>query len=529
MEYSQNNNKKRLCSLDKSKIIDCESVENSIGISLCRLVRLSMVLICICLIFSHTNTTKSLSKEAYIARQADSLALVELYHATGGENWKVKWDLSQPLEKWYGITLCKLRRSVNSIDLDGVPDNTAKSKGGNNLQGILPDLQLPYLVRLYLGSNNLTGTLPNFTNLQKATVISLSSNNISGQIPDFSYLKNLQRFELDYNEVKSTIPTFSASQKLRFLYLPHNQLHGEIPDFELPKLEVLLLQNNRLSGTIPPLESSKKIKTLKLADNQLTGAVPDVNHLKNMTYFNVSNNKLEDLPKLEKLSKLEDFLVSNNQLGFDDLLPNKQYFTSFEDYKNQHPKQSDTLIFKELGMDYALKSQDKTTAGNSYFWYKNEDIVNDKNTDNRLELNSLDESDAGFYHYEITNDQLPGLEIESGLITLHVEEKNEFISDNVISEKSNLIFSGRITPNGDGRNDVFTVATNTGIVSLELSQLEIYNANGQLVYRAAPYQNNWRGTLMDSQNPLPPGAYFYRFALDKTKKFIESGTTLIIK
>jgi len=34
---------------------------------------------------------------------SDSSALVQLYNATDGPNWKNKWDLTQPLHTWYGV------------------------------------------------------------------------------------------------------------------------------------------------------------------------------------------------------------------------------------------------------------------------------------------------------------------------------------------------------------------------------------------------------------------------------------------
>ena len=505
MEYSQNNNGKQLCSLDNSKIIDCESIENSIGISLCRLLRLSMALLCVCLIFSHTNTSRSVSKEAYEARQADSLALVELYHATGGENWNIKWNLNEPLEKWHGVTLCKLGRSVNSIDLDGVPDNTAKSKGGNNLQGELPDLQLPNLIRLYLGSNNLTGTLPDFTGLQKATVISLSSNNISGQIPEFTHLKSLERFELDYNEVEGTIPTFAACPKLRFLYLPHNNLHGDIPKFNLPKLRVLLLQNNDLEGT-----------------------VPDLCQLKKLNHLNISDNNLSELWDLRRLNSLDKLIVARNRFDFAQLVPNAKFFTKPEDYQEQHPEYSDALIFKALQENYRMDLPLEYTNRNEYNWYKNDEQYKIKTSEKHLTFDALSEQDAGIYYAKITNPELPGLTITSGLLSLHVEEGLTPKNTPVLSDVE-LVISGKITPNGDGKNDLFTVNSTRGQVNLEDSQLEVFNGSGQLVYQAAPYQNNWQGTFMQSGESLPAGAYFYRFILDKTKNHLKSGTVVIIK
>jgi len=505
MEYSQNNNKKRQHSLGNQKLINCKTEESAGGISLCRMVRVSMVLLCVCMFFAHTNASKSVSKGAYLARQADSLALVELYHATGGQNWNIKWDLNEPLEKWYGLTLCKLGRSVNSIDLDGIPDNTAKSKGGNNLKGELPDLQLPNLIRLYLGSNDLTGTLPDFTGLPKVTVISLSSNNVSGQIPEFTRLKKLERFELDYNEVQGTIPTFAACPKLRFLYLPHNNLYGNIPEFDLPKLRVLLLQNNDLEG-----------------------AVADLSALKKLNHLNVSGNELSELWDFRHSANLERLIVARNRFDFADLLPNAKFFTRPKDYNEQNPVYSDGLIFKALCEEFRMDLPIEYTRYNEYDWYKDNEQYKMKTSEKHLAFKALLEKDSGTYHAKITNSELPGLTITSSLVTLHVEE-GLALENMMLMPGTDLVASGKITPDGDGKNDHFIVTSTAGAINLNYSQLEVFSTNGQLVYQAAPYRNNWKGTFMQSNEALPNGAYFYRFALDKKGSHLKSGTVVIIK
>ena len=57
-------------------------------------------------------------------RSSDSLALVALYHATDGPNWTRTWDLDEPMNTWYGITLneegCVARLRLNSNGLTGV-------------------------------------------------------------------------------------------------------------------------------------------------------------------------------------------------------------------------------------------------------------------------------------------------------------------------------------------------------------------------------------------------------------------------
>lgn len=84
--------------------------------------------------------------------EADSLALVELYYSTDGDNWKNKdgW-LTDPVRNWYGVSLDLQERRVRWIFLDE-----------NNLTGTIPDEigELDELVSLDLADNNLTGSIP---------------------------------------------------------------------------------------------------------------------------------------------------------------------------------------------------------------------------------------------------------------------------------------------------------------------------------------------------------------------------------
>ena len=36
-------------------------------------------------------------------------ALVDLFNKTNGDSWNHKWDLEQPVSKWYGITCCSVK------------------------------------------------------------------------------------------------------------------------------------------------------------------------------------------------------------------------------------------------------------------------------------------------------------------------------------------------------------------------------------------------------------------------------------
>jgi Leucine-rich repeat (LRR) protein len=98
--------------------------------------------------------------------------LVALYDSTDGDNWKnnTDWKQTNTPCSWYGI------------------------KCGNGA----------------------------------VTQIDLRSNQLTGSIPDFSAFTNLQTLSLDSNQLSGSIPDFSALTNLQNLYFRNNQLSGSI-------------------------------------------------------------------------------------------------------------------------------------------------------------------------------------------------------------------------------------------------------------------------------------------------------------
>jgi gliding motility-associated-like protein len=82
-----------------------------------------------------------------------------------------------------------------------------------------------------------------------------------------------------------------------------------------------------------------------------------------------------------------------------------------------------------------------------------------------------------------------------------------------------------ITPNGDGKNDTWEVAT---ILNYPNNELFIYNRWGQLVYTTKGYRNDWAGTNQDGAE-LPTAAYYYIFKLNDDKQTVWDGSVSILR
>ena len=221
--------------------------------------------------------------------------LVDLYNSTDGDNWtdNTGWTVTDTPctspNNWKGIT-CDSNSPRNVIAIKRVD---------NNLSGTLPDLSdLIKLERLELATNQLTGNVPSKLNtLANLSVISMGHNQFTGTIPDLSSLNNLQKLILSYNQLTGTIPTWLNNMSgLGYLSFADNQLTGTIPDLNNLNLTYLFLANNQLTGTIPTsISNFSNLKHLYLSKNKLEGTIPNLDNLTKLESFRVEFNQLSGI------------------------------------------------------------------------------------------------------------------------------------------------------------------------------------------------------------------------------------------
>ena len=294
----------------------------------------------------------------------DRDALVALYWATNGENWRNSdnWLTEAPIRMWHGVTtdeggrvieldlrenglrgtipsklgnLANLRQldlSWNRLNGTIPPDlgNLASLEGlnfwGNQLNGPIPSElgNLTNLMELHLSANQLSGTVPpelgNLTNLME---LHLSANQLSGTVPpELGNLTNLMELHLSANQLSGTVlPELGNLTNLMELHLSANQLSGTVlPELgNLTNLKNLNLSENRLSGPIPPeLGNLTHLEMLSLGDNELSGPIPsELSRLNKLSNLGLGDNRLsETIPsELGDLTNLEWLNLSENLLS----------------------------------------------------------------------------------------------------------------------------------------------------------------------------------------------------------------------
>ena len=78
------------------------------------------------------------------------------------------------------------------------------------------------------------------------------------------------------------------------------------------------------------------------------------------------------------------------------------------------------------------------------------------------------------------------------------------------------------SPNGDGINDVWNIASLDSYPSAEIT---IFNRNGVKVYMSKGYLSPFDGNFQNKQ--LPVGVYYYRISPNNGRKTITGSLTII--
>lgn len=121
---------------------------------------------------------------------------------------------------------------------------------------------------------------------------------------------------------------------------------------------------------------------------------------------------------------------------------------------------------------------------------------------------------ADNFSYEICTDLCPNTCQKATVILNVAEAFKQVLTSNEV-----------ITPNGDGLNDVLMIEDFDAASPQNKSTIAIYSQWGELVYKAAPYMNNWNGTF--DKSPLPNGTYYFIFKANSKAEVLKSFITVL--
>ena len=253
----------------------------------------------------------SASIQVRVSTHSDRAALVAIYNATDGDNWKVNtnWLSDKPIGEWAGVTTnasgrvtgLHLRRNnlKNSLPsaLGDLTELTNLNLHGNTrvayfsatglvfekLGGSIPTSlgNLRKLTDLDLSTNGFTSLPSTVGNLSRLKILYVSANDLTSLPSTLGNLTNLTHLSAQFNEITSIPTTLSNMSSLEFLLLRENKITGSIPSSlgNLSNLKQLDLVDNELSGSIPTsLTNLDRLQILFLRGNDLSGCIPPALH-----------------------------------------------------------------------------------------------------------------------------------------------------------------------------------------------------------------------------------------------------------
>jgi Leucine-rich repeat (LRR) protein len=228
-------------------------------------------------------------------------ALIDLYEATNGDSWTIKWNLKLPVDQWYGVDI---------IDGHVIGLNLYK----NNLIGKIPASlkNLKNLEVLDCAFNTLEGTLPDeLSDLGQLKVLKLEMNGLQGKLPEnFTSMLNLEELILFDNKLEGNIPeSISAAKNLKILDLSNNYFEGNLPEnmASLVKLTNLGLSGNKLEGEINfSFGRMRNLSELLLSFNNFHGAVPEgIQSLTELQFVQLQGNDFTSFESLQDMQSVE--------------------------------------------------------------------------------------------------------------------------------------------------------------------------------------------------------------------------------
>lgn len=419
-------------------------------------------------IYSDTIAVKTIIDAGTVA---DSIVLVKIYDALGGENWtdNSNWTVAdQRIETWNGVTLTAGR--VTAINLSD-----------NNLVGGFPTLatgELDQLVTLLLNGNAIEN-LPDLRDLTALTDLQVQDNflsfddlepnsSISGimyspqgillEEEDFLFNEgeavvldrtvggsnNVYEWRKDdavlAGETSSTLSintisfedegfyeAFVTNVSVPGLILTTSPITITISSLEKDSLALVAIYNatggndaanpwtgrdNWLNTNITQWEglgfTGNRVTSVDLSGSNLRGTIPEgVLDILNLETLILNDNLLDSIPDLTGLSNLTTLDVRNNLLEFDDLEANAT-ITNF-DFAGQEIPGTQNTVIRERGSEVTF-SVDVRGEENVYQWQF--DGVNITGaTESTYVIPDLSFDDMGVYRCIISNNLITPLDL----------------------------------------------------------------------------------------------------------------------
>ncbi|XP_019198485.1 PREDICTED: probable leucine-rich repeat receptor-like serine/threonine-protein kinase At3g14840 [Ipomoea nil] len=216
--------------------------------------------------------------------QDELIALKEIANQVGKKDWDFSLNPCGNNSNWLAPQSIDTPLYTNNLTCDcnfsaGICHVLFINLRGQDLQGVLPPalVKLPFLKRIDLNRNYLSGTIPREWASMNLELISLAVNRLSGPIPKYlGNITTLTYLNLKYNMFSGSVPPeLGKLVNLQNFFLSGNYLTGELPK-ELNALTNLIefrLSSNNFTGKLPSFRSFKNLQKLEVQASGFEGPI----------------------------------------------------------------------------------------------------------------------------------------------------------------------------------------------------------------------------------------------------------------
>ena len=256
-----------------------------------------------------------------VNRQTDSLALVAIYNAADGANWKEsrRWTLEKPIDTWPGIKLDEDGRvvemsitngTVTTVDweipaeLADLTELSTLQIVGSKLKGEIPAVldDMTKLAKIRFNTNDLTGEISDkIGQWTELTELYLNGNkNLGGGIPKtLGQLKKLVSINIAQTAIGGALPAELSGCESLQNFMAYETAITSIPDNwdQWPALKIIQLYGCKsLECPLPAsIGNMKNVTSVQLKNGNFTGNIPEsyANLPTTCTQLFLNGNKLE--------------------------------------------------------------------------------------------------------------------------------------------------------------------------------------------------------------------------------------------
>ncbi len=277
----------------------------------------------------------TLGSEPYYINPNDSLILVDMYNAMGGQNWFVSWDLNTPIANWAGVQVAYgsvVTLNLNNNNLTGTLPNSVRNFSRINESNF--DMNIGNNRLDFESAEDFVNTIPLFTYFPQAKIYSSKDTTIlqgesiiftsqtAGDFNNYQWYKDNIILREQTNatlEITNAIPEDAGEYICRITNTQATRLtlerrkitlnvEGFVDIFDSLALVEIFNQtggsnwvnswnlNNPVATWEGVLLQGKKVKELDLSRRNLVGNLPDVfdaDLFTELVYLTFFDNKLE--------------------------------------------------------------------------------------------------------------------------------------------------------------------------------------------------------------------------------------------